>query len=132
MTSSNTGIYSHVIKSTNLPHDFTGKGVLNVLGGVYQSDTALKPPYYGKYCTDCNQTLYSGRPPSTVCGWSEHASSKSKMADGRHFGEIVIPNGLTDIDEIWHDDAYWTPGRRRPSKFPLCKNTKMADDHYVK
>jgi len=31
---------------------------------------------------------------------------KSKMADGLISKKIAIsPNGLTDFDEIWHDDA---------------------------
>ena len=58
------------------------------------------------------------------------------MADGRHLGEIdksrYLHDGLTDLDGIWHDDAYWTPGRHPPSKFALCKKTKMADDNYRK
>ena len=35
---------------------------------------------------------------------------KSKMADGRHLGKkieksLYLGRGLTDFDEIWHDDA---------------------------
>ena len=48
------------------------------------------------------------------------------MADGRHLGEIdktrYLRNGLTDLDEIWLDDAYWTPGRYRPPKFHCAEN----------
>ena len=59
-----------------------------------------------------------------------------QIQDGRHLGEIYKSiyhrNGLTDLDEIWHDDAYWTPGRQRPPRFYTVQKTKMADDHYRK
>jgi len=48
------------------------------------------------------------------------------MVDGRHFGEIdnlrYPRNGLTDLDKIWHDDAYWTPGPQWPSAFRVYED----------
>ena len=46
------------------------------------------------------------------------------MADGRHLGERdksrYLRKGLTNLDEIWHDDVYWTPGRHRHHVLQCC------------
>jgi len=31
---------------------------------------------------------------------------------------------LTDLDEIWHDDAYWPPVAERPLKFQIFENSR--------
>ena len=53
---------------------------------------------------------------------------KSKMADGRHFEKTVkslyLCNGLTDFDEIWHDDAYWPLTADLWLKFRIFENPK--------
>ena len=61
---------------------------------------------------------------TTLRGWPQYACNKSKMVDGRHTGKInksqYLSNGLNDIDEIWHDDAYWIIG-----SYPISLKTKL-------
>jgi len=54
---------------------------------------------------------------------------KSKMADSRHFEKKTIKspylrNRLTDVDEIWHDDADWPPTGDRPLKFRIFQKPR--------
>jgi len=35
-----------------------------------------------------------------------------------------VCNRLTDFEEIWHDDAYWSPTAERPLKFRIFENSR--------
>jgi len=35
-----------------------------------------------------------------------------------------LGTGLTDFDEIWHDDAYWSLTADRPLKFRFFENAR--------
>ena len=101
----------------------------------------FKVSYYRNYFIDFNQILHSDRDHQVVivCRPNTHPS-KSKMADGRHFGQTVkwpyLCNRLTDFDEIWQGDACW-PLSAQPatvsisnfwiSKMAILKNYKNRD-----
>jgi len=38
-------------------------------------------------------------------------------------------NRLTDFDEIWHDDAYWSLTADRPLKFEILKFQDGGSSH---
>jgi len=49
------------------------------------------------------------------------------MADGRHLENRIICHsylgiGMTDLHEIWHDDAYWSSEGYEQLKFPAFTN----------
>ena len=50
------------------------------------------PIFYQNYCIDCDQILHSDKDHQMpfVGGPAWHTHTKSKMADGRHLGRIVI------------------------------------------
>jgi len=59
------------------------------------------------------------------------------MADGRHFEKktvksLYLCNRLTDLDEIWHYDAYWPPTADRPLKFRIFESEDGGGRHVEK
>ena len=52
---------------------------------------------------------------------------KSKMALAAILRTVKSPylcSRLTDFDEIWHHDAFWTPTAEMSLKFPIFKNSR--------
>jgi len=104
-------------------------------GGVNRRFQAKRTKYWKFHVIETTATILtkSGttiayRPSSSYRGWSQQAPNKSKMADGRHFEKTVkspyLCNRLTDFDEIWHGDAYWTPAANQPLKFRIFENPR--------
>ena len=57
------------------------------LGGVKALSSKMhtsKLDYYRSYSTNSNKILHNKRPTSTLCQWSQYASSKSKVAASRY------------------------------------------------
>ena len=69
----------------------------------------LKLIYYRNYCTDSNQTLHCDKDSSWVV---QTRVQQIQNGGWHHFQKKIekspyLSNGLTDLYEIWHSDAYW-------------------------
>jgi len=62
-----------------------------------------------------------------------HQRTKFRKGGSNRYGDIAILktvkslylcNRLTDFDEIWHNDAHWSPTAGRPLKFRIFENSR--------
>jgi len=104
-------------------------------GGVnrrFQSQTGkmLKVSCYRNYCIDFNQIVRNERDHQEVVvdgpnrrptnpRWRTAAIFQKKPVKSPY-----LCKRLTDFDEIWHDDAYWSPTVDRPLKFWIFENPR--------